>query len=64
MDSVKIRLRSDVPVGITLSSALIRHQLQNSVNNINNKVNFNTYTAKFENSTLVKLKQNYKNIRN
>ena len=62
MDSVKIRLRSDVPVGITLSSGIDSTSIANSVNNINNKVNFNTYTAKFDNSNFSETeKQNYKN---
>ena len=62
LDSVRIRLRSDVPIGITLSSGIDSTSIACLMNRVNNKVKFKTYTAKFENSNYSKEeKQNYKN---
>jgi len=61
LDSVKIRLRSDVPIGITLSSGIDSTSIASVMHKVNNRVNFKTYTAKFENSNYSKEeKQNYK----
>lgn len=62
LDSVKIRLRSDVPIGITLSSGIDSTSIACLMHKVNNRVNFKTYTAKFERSNFSETeKQNYKN---
>lgn len=62
LDSVKIRLRSDVPIGITLSSGIDSSSIASLMHKVNNRVKFKTYTAKFDNSNYSnEEKQNYKN---
>ena len=61
LDAVKIRLRSDVSIGITMSSGLDSTSIASTIKKINSKIKFNTYTARFKTSDYRKEeKQNYK----
>lgn len=48
MDAVRIRLRSDVPVGVCLSGGLDSSSIYRSMQSLNGRDSINTFTAKYD----------------